>query len=103
MEDTKTPVKTPTLAELIAQVVALTERVAQLETKSRGAASEREMTADDARRILTGDLKETPHRAAAETLKLSYGQIYSCRLEYTFKAVHAELRKEGFRNPWLKK
>lgn len=83
----------------------LTNRVAKLEeamSKSRGTASTREMTDDDARRVLNGDLKEVAHKAAAETLGLSYGQVYSCRGEYTFKHILKALKAEGFKNPWVK-
>lgn len=83
----------------------LSARVAQLEetlAKSKGLASTREMTDEDAKRILTGDLKDVPHKKAAETLGLSYGQIYSARGEYTFKHVHKELKAAGWKNPWVK-
>jgi hypothetical protein len=53
------------------------------------------MTEDDARRILAGgDLAKQSHKAAAEELGLSYGQIYSCRGGYTFKKLHEELLKK---------
>jgi hypothetical protein len=48
------------------------------------------MTEEDARRVLMGDLKDESHKAAAEKLGLSYGQVYSCRGGYTFKAVYKE-------------
>lgn len=84
----------------------LVERVAQLEAalaKKRGTASTREMTDEDARRILNGDLRDASHKKAAETLGLSYGQVYSARLEYTFKHIHKELRAiEGYKSAWVK-
>lgn len=85
---------------------ALIERVDQLEAllaKKRGTASTREMSDDDARRVLAGDLREVSHKKAAESLGLSYGQIYSARLQYTFKHIHKELSKvEGYKNLWVK-
>jgi hypothetical protein len=78
---------------------ALAARVTKLEealAKSRGTASTREMTDDDARRVMTGDLASASHKAAAETLGLSYGQIYSARGGYTFKHVAKEV---GFKAP----
>lgn len=57
---------------------------------------------EHALRVLDGDLKDKKHKEAAETLGLTYGQIYSCRLEYTFKDVHKELKSKGYTNPWAK-
>lgn len=64
----------------------------------------KEMTDDHAMRILVGDLKDAKHNEAAKKLGLSYGQIYSCRGEYTFKHIHKKLkaRPEGFTNKWVK-
>jgi hypothetical protein len=92
------------LADLTARVLQLQERLAVLETpKPSNNASQREMTDDDARRIMNGDLKDVKHKEAAEKLNLSYGQIYSCRLGYTFKAIHKELSLiAGYKNPWVK-
>lgn len=73
--------------ELLARVAKLEETV----NKAKGTASTREMTDDDARRIFTGDLKDASHKAAAETLGLSYGQVYSARGGYTFKHVAKEV------------
>lgn len=82
-----------------ARIDALEAKLAELETKlaegmkgrDRGPSSTREMTDDDARRILTGDLKDKSHKAAAEELGLSYAQVYSCRGHYTFKHIHKEV------------
>lgn len=92
------------IAELTALVLELQARVVVLETpKTTTNVSQREMTDDDARRILNGDLKDTKHKDAGEKLNLSYGQIYSCRLGYTFKAVHKELSQiAGYKNSWIK-
>ena len=92
------------IAELTALVLELQARIVVLETpKTTTNVSQREMTDDDARRILNGDLKDTKHKDAGEKLNLSYGQIYSCRLGYTFKAVHKELSQiAGYKNAWMK-
>jgi len=95
---TKTVVSIEDFEELIARVATLEATIA----KSRGTASTREMTDDDAKRVLNGDLKDTPHKSAAETLGLSYGQVYSARGEYTFKHVLKALKADGFKNKWVK-
>ena len=84
-----------------ARIEALETKLAELEakiestkTRDRGPSSTREMTDDDARRILTGDLKDLSHKAAAEELGLSYAQVYSCRGHYTFKHVHKEIETD---------
>lgn len=94
----KIEVSLEALESLQARVQKLEEQLA----KSRGTASTREMTDEDAHRVLNGDLKEVAHKAAAETLGLSYGQVYSCRGEYTFKHILKALKAEGFKNPWVK-
>ena len=87
-------------------VVELLTRIEQLEAalnKKRGTSSIREMTDDDALNVLNGSLASATHKAAAESLNLSYGQIYSCRLQYTFKHVHKALSKvDGYKNRWVK-
>jgi len=82
----------------------LQARIVVLETpKPATNVSQREMTDDDARRIMAGDLKDTKHKEAGEKLGLSYGQIYSCRLCYTFKHIHKELATiAGYKNAWVK-
>lgn len=60
--------------------------------RDRGPDSQREMTEDDARRILLGDMKDVAHKKAAEELGLSYGQIYSARKGFTFKGIYKEWR-----------
>jgi hypothetical protein len=82
-----------TIKELEVVVAELSLRVEQLEeslkkvNEKKGPASQREMTIDDAERIINGDLKDVSHKVAAEKLGLSYGQIYSARGGYTFKNV----------------
>ena len=60
--------------------------------RDRGPDSTREMTEDDARRALLGDLASKSHKDAATELGLSYGQIYSARKGFTFKGVYKEFR-----------
>lgn len=97
-----TVVKNLSLKELQELVLQLQERIVALETPKKTSESAREMTDDDARRILTGDLKDAKHKDAAEKLGLSYGQVYSCRLEFTFKHIHKEMAAAKVANPWKK-
>jgi hypothetical protein len=87
------------LAEVVAKIVALETRVAELEENAkkladrRGPKSDREMTDDDARSIMgEGENAKLSHKAAAEKLGLSYAQVYSCRKGFTFKHIHKELQ-----------
>lgn len=83
------------LKDVIAKVNELADRLNSaklLKTRDRGPDSQREMTEDDARRILLGDLSDKAHKAAAEELGLSYGQIYSARKGFTFKGIYKEWR-----------
>ncbi len=64
-------------------------------TRDRGPNSTREMTEDDARRLLLGDLTAKNHKEAAQELGLSYGQVYSSRKGFTFKGVYKEWRDAG--------
>ena len=93
--------KAPTIQQLLEQLQALEARVTKLEAP-KSPASEREMTDEDARSVLFGSLKDTKHKDAAQKLGLSYGQIYSCRLGYTFKAIHKEMADKKIANGWLK-
>lgn len=101
---TETQVKKITLAEAITMINELNDRIAILETKIEPKRNEaqREMTDDDAKRILTGDLAAKKHKDAASELGLSYGQIYSCRLEFTFKHIHKAMKEANIANPWAK-
>lgn len=68
----------------------LNELISKLGTASvrdRGPKSEREMTEEDAIRLIEGDMKDVKHKEAAVQLNLSYGQVYSARLGYTFKHI----------------
>lgn len=89
------------IVELTALVLELQQRVNEL-TAPKQTSTGKEMTDDDARRILTGDHAATKHKQAAEALGLSYGQIYSCRLGFTFKHIHKEMRDANVANPWMK-
>lgn len=86
-------------------------RIDKLETlvlaRNASAATKRNMTDEDALTVLTGDLKGLSHKDAAEKIGLTYAQVYSCRLEFTFKHVHKNLRDNGvnnqpWKNPWAK-
>lgn len=62
--------------------------------------SQREMTDDDARQVLS-ELATMKHNEAADKLGLSYGQVYSARLGYTFKHIRKELTEAKVKNQWL--
>lgn len=87
--------------------VGLTERVREIESlirgRNRSAPVKRNMTDDDARRVLVGDVKDLGHKEAGEQIGLTYAQVYSCRLEYTFKHIHKELKGDGWKNSWVPK
>lgn len=84
------------LAEI---VTGLQEKV---EARNKSAPAKRNMTDSDAMNVMNGECKTLEHKDAAEKLGLTYAQVYSCRLEYTFKHVHKTLKDEGFKNPWAK-
>ena len=86
IEELKAKAPKLTLKELYKMIEDLTERVEKLE-KKKGPRSTREMTEEDAKRVLFGDLKDKSHKEAAKELGLSYGQVYSCRSGYTFKTL----------------
>lgn len=87
------------ILELQTQVASLQE---QLQTKSSTKTTGKEMTDDDARNVISGALSTLKHQDAADQLGLTYGQVYSARKEFTFKAIHAEMKKAGTVNPWAK-
>jgi hypothetical protein len=84
-------------AGLAAKIEILEEKVG---ARNKSAAVKRNMTDDDARRVLTGDQKDINHKEAGANIGLTYAQVYSCRMEFTFKHVHKELRDTGWKNPW---
>lgn len=75
---------------------------AKVEGRNKSAAVQRNMTDADALRVLNGDLKDMAHKDAGEACGLTYAQVYSCRLAYTFKHVHRDLEKAGWKSPWEK-
>jgi len=106
MEEVKVPTNLKELIEAFsaqsATIVALEARVKALEAPKSSKASEKEMTDVDATRVTYGDLKDMKHKDAAAELGLTYGQIYSCRLGFTFKAVHKAAKDAGTKNAWTK-
>lgn len=84
----------------------ISSRVEEVETlvkgRNKSAPVKRNMTDEDAVRCATGDAKALDHREAAELISLTYAQVYSFRLGYTFKHVHKQLRDAGWKNPWEK-
>ena len=96
---------------LVKIVTDLRERVRVLEeqahsqkiNKNRSSALLREMTKDDALRVLNGDLKDLDHRDAATHIGLTYAQVYSCRMAYTFKPIHRLLEASGWLAPWKRR
>lgn len=84
-----------TNAILAAKLNEVIEALNNLNTpRDRGPKSEKVMTDEDARKVIFGDLKDVSHKAAAEQLGLSYGQIYSARKGFTFKPIHKEAEKQ---------
>lgn len=92
-------IKTPTNIEEL--WIAIDARLTAIETKlgtkiatgnGRGPISTRSMSVDDAVKITTGDLKSASIKECAKELGLSYGQIYSARNGYTFKAQYAAMK-----------
>lgn len=84
-------------AKLKEVVAKLNEVIAAINAKpdnsrDRGPQSTREMTEEDARRVVLGDHKDFSHKDAASSLGLSYGQVYSARKGFTFKTIYKELR-----------
>lgn len=94
--------------EFTTELHDMDSRVSKIETlvlaRNASAATKRNMTDEDALRVLTGDLRELSHKDAAEKIALTYAQVYSCRLEFTFKHVHKDLRDnvKEWKNPWGK-
>lgn len=72
------------------ELIAKTNEAKAAKPRDRGPESERDMTEEDARRISLGDMKDKSHKDAAKELGLSYGQIYSARKGFTFKAIYKE-------------
>ena len=82
-------------ADLKSVVEALNKVIKIVNAKrDRGPASQHEMTESDATRVILGDLKDAKHGKAAEALGLSYGQVYSARKGFTFKAIYQQGNKK---------
>lgn len=81
------------VAEKLNEVIAALQLMQKGTTvaRDRGPKSEKDMSEDDARRVMLGDLKDKSHKVAAETLGLSYGQVYSARKGFTFKTIYKEM------------
>lgn len=90
------------LIKVVASLEAKIEALSLVGSARPAAAATRDMTDDDARSVLSGELKAMKHNDAAAKLGLSYGQVYSCRLGYTFKNIHQEMKANGIPNPWIK-
>lgn len=83
---------TATLEDVIAKV---NEVIASKPAgkRDRGPDSTRDMTVEDAEAIMLGELKAVNHTDAAKRLGLSYGQVYSARKGFTFKATYQKSPK----------
>jgi hypothetical protein len=79
----------------LADVIRVVNELIKVATtkRDRGPDSTRTMVEADAKRIMLGDLKDVSHTKAAEALGLSYGQVYSARKGFTFKAIYQEMVK----------
>jgi hypothetical protein len=103
-------VRQMTNKELVLAVIQLQKDFAEMQgvlellktTPAQTKSDTKEMTDDDARRILSGDMKDKKHKDAASELGLTYGQVYSCRLGFTFKPIHKEMKENNIANPWVK-
>lgn len=80
-----------TIADLVSKVNELVDKANA--KRDRGPESSRDMTDEDASRIMLGDLAKDSHNKAAAILGLSYGQVYSARKGYTFKAIYQKSPK----------
>lgn len=81
------------ITDCLKRVKELEDKISNLSTRDRGPKSTREMTEEDGKRIMFGDLKSLTHKQAAKELGLSYGQIYSARSGYTFRYLEDEEKK----------
>lgn len=89
-------------ATRVGALARLSEMESLLRGRNRSAPTKRNMTDEDAVRVLTGDVAGLGHKEAGEAIGLTYAQVYSCRLEYTFKHVHKKLRDGGWKNAFVK-
>jgi len=94
-----------TLEMILSRLDDLAKKIDELRQAGGGVGrgsrqSQREMTDDDARKVL-GEMAGRKHNEVADELGLSYGQVYSARLGYTFKHIRKEMSDAGVRNQWL--
>jgi hypothetical protein len=96
-------IKSPAMVEMQNMIDELKIQVAELQAKieAKKDVGERKMTDADAERVMAGDLVDVKHKDAAAELGLSYGQIYSARMGFTFKAVAKALKDRGIKSQWL--
>jgi hypothetical protein len=80
------------LSEVVTKLNELANYVNNIKTRDRGPKSSRIMTNEDAYNVKFGDLKSTSHKEAAVKLGLSYGQVYSARLNYTFLNIKEDFK-----------
>ena len=71
-----------------------------VEGRNKSAPTKRNMTDADAENVLVGDLSKMDHKEAAAVVGLTYAQVYSCRMGFTFKHVHKKLKDEGKKVEW---
>lgn len=91
----------PNLEARVAALESVVERLVSLvDGRNRSAPTKRNMRDEDALAVLTGEFKEMDHKQAAAAIGLTYAQVYSCRLGFTFKHVHKDLRQQGIVLPW---
>lgn len=94
------------LKEQGSMIEALMARIEELDAlvkgRNKSAPLKRNMTDADAEAVLIGAYKDLDHKETAAAIGLSYAQVYSCRMEYTFKHVLKNLRDTGWKNPWKK-
>jgi len=90
-----------TVASILVLNDEFAKRISELEAQlkkvadRRGPKSDREMTDDDARRVMGGDMVAVSHKDAAEKLGLSYAQVYSARKGFTFKHIAKEIAEKA--------
>jgi hypothetical protein len=89
--------------DLINRMKQLEQQVTELTNNKKSQKSQKEMTDEHAVSVCYGEFKNVKHNEIAQKLGLSYGQIYSCRLEYTFRHIHEKYRKNNIENIWKKK
>lgn len=92
----------PFYAEFQSLKSKLEDVAAKVEGRNKSAAVKRNMTDADALEVLTGKYKDLGHKEAAEEIGLTYAQVYSCRLCFTFKHVHNKLEKGNWKSPWAR-